>query len=611
MKVWRILGSAIVGLIFTAPTGAQTAQLMLDGVVADAQPIVLGDMATLTVQGSPLANFSLIGSQDRDVWVTPLGVVEVDVFDPTFFVALDGFDPNSANFAAAFLDAAGTTQLGFTPFPVGWPGGSRVYFQALVADATVPFGVALTPLVGGVAVPPTPMLTGITPRSANPGQTVTIGGNYLGGIWTGGVLPTVTLEGQPMTVLSADENAIQAIVPAGARSGYVEVTTTGGSGPPLYDDHAHYLSIYGLALGEANLSNSTITEAVTILGSISQPGEEDDYTVHLVRGEELRIEVFNFSYATLDIAPYTPYGGGLDTRIEIFDPLVNVGALQEDNNSGPGFSAAMGWHTGPRFVAPALGDYVIRVRGTNALAVGDYYLGIWTNAPDPDDGPIVYAVDPNFAQVGLPVRIISNGLDPSNLAASSVEFPGPDGSWLTSSPYFDSWGRIVANVPQGARSGHLRVKDSEGRYSTFMADTFGSYVLIQAASSGPATTGWVSESTTIVDSLPAFQAHVINVDMDAGQKLSVRAFPFDLVTQRLLKGYIFQPGILDPEVVIGGQGGQGFYVSDTHSGPATAAEIGGALHPAWTAPATGTYGVTLRGWLFLSSGSYVLNIEID
>lgn len=611
MKFWRILGSASAGLILAASARAQTAQLLLDGVVADAQPIVLGDTSTLTVQGSPWANFSLIGAQARDVWVTPLGVVEVDVFDPTFFVAIDGFDPNSMNFSSAFLDATGETQLGFTPFPFGWPGGSTVYFQALVADATSPFGIALTPLVGGLAVPPVPMLSAITPRSANPGQTVTISGNYLGGIWTGGVLPSVTIEGQPMTVLNADENAVQVVVPADATSGYVEVTTTGGSGPVLYDDHAHYLAIYGLPLGESNLANATITEPVTVLGSISQPGEVDEYTIHLVRGEELRVEVFNFSYATLDIAPYTPYTGGLDTKIEIVDPLLNVGALLEDNNSGPGFSAAVGWHMGPRFIAPSLGDYVIRIQGTTSLAVGDYYLGVWTKGPNPADGPIVYAVDPNFAQVGLPVRIVSNGLDPSNLAASNVEFPGPDGSWLSSSPYFDSWGRIVANVPLGARSGHIRVTDSEGRSSTFMADSFGSYVLIQAASSGPATIGNISESTTIVDSLPPFQAHVINVDVDVGQKLSVRAFPFDLQTQRLVKGYIFQAGVLDPEVVIGGQGGQGFYVSDTHSGPATAAEIGGSLHPAWTAPATNTYGVTLRGWLFLSSGPYVLNIEID
>ena len=600
-----------VWLATTCVAAAQTSTMSFDYQTSANVPVVIGDDASFQVQGPANTNFSLIASQARSHWITSLGDVEVDVNHSSFVVAIDGFDPNHINFGFAFLDAAGSTDISFTPFVLGTPGDTRLYFQALVNAPGSPFGVELTNLVGAQAIPPRPSVALVTPKTAIPGDTLTITGSHLGGSWNGGNTPVVSIDGVPLTVLSHGESTITAQLPANIKSGYLEITTLGGRNPWAPNDPRLHVVILGQQMAEQAVPGGIITGHKSILGTLTFQTEVDSYIVPLTYGEELRVEVLNFDYNVVDVVPYVIGSGGLNSHVAIRDPEYAFGPIAVDDNGGPGFAACFGWPTGSTFVAPRTGDYILEVSSSFQNTQGDYLLNVWRESPSPAQNPIVYAVDPNVAPVGGTVNVVSSGIDPQNPAASVVEFQSDDGTWLQATPFLDFMGRPAVVVPAGASSGNLRVVDANNDHSDFNAEEYESYLLVQQATSTNALTTFTSTSMTVVDQITAAApSHVFDVGLQQGQRLAVRAFPFDPISQRLKRGYFFQPGILDPEVVISQAGGVGFFLSDAHSGPLTAAEIGGVVRPTWVAPYSGTFSVTMRGWLFISQGPYILNIEV-
>ncbi|MCA9322548.1 MAG: hypothetical protein KDB53_17535 [Planctomycetes bacterium] len=593
-----------------SPAIAQTVGLEIEGQVVTDLAVPLQSSATLSVDGAPVTTFSMIAGQAQSSWWTDIGEVRVDLFDPSFVVAIDGFNPNHVHFLDSFLDAQGEKDLNFVMFPPGHAGGTNVYFQALVASPTSVFGIAVTPMVGATAVPPPPELNSVTPKAAASSDSVTLSGSFLGGSWTGWQLPTVTLGDLPLTVVSADENSIQVTIPAAARSGYLEITTTGGTTAFWPNEPVHHLVIYGALHGEAT-APSVINDHVSILGNLGQMTEIDQYVVHLDQGEELHAEVINFDLTNVSVSPYVYGGVGLNSTLAIHAPNAPFGPIIEDDNGGPAFAAAFGWPTGPRFIAPATGDYTLDVGSSYSGSQGDYLLSIWRTPAVQPSTPQLYAIDPNIAPVGGTVVLHASGLPYSQLSSCQVEFRQQTGAPLVGVPYLDTYGSIVVDVPVGASSGNLRVIGPTGEMSAITVEHQGSYLLVQQSNSTNSAVVQVTQSTTVVDSLYMGQQMVFDVTLNAGQRLALRAFPYDPIAQRHRPGSFFQPNQLDPEVVIGGQGGAGFILSDAHSGPTTAAEIGGLVRPAWVAPYSGVFGVTIQGWLLFSAGPYVLNIEID
>ena len=174
----------IAGLIVLACAAAraQTNTLTWHGQTGDSIPVDIGAPTSVNVDAYPNTNYALLGSRGRSSWYSDIGLIEVDLLDPDFQVAIDGFDPAHNLFSWGFVNANGDFDFAFVPYPAGNSVSDRIYLQVLANDPTAgPWGLSVSNLVGASSQALSPQVYTISPRSGTPGTTITITGDYFDG----------------------------------------------------------------------------------------------------------------------------------------------------------------------------------------------------------------------------------------------------------------------------------------------------------------------------------------------------------------------------------------------------------------------------------------------
>jgi sugar lactone lactonase YvrE len=207
-------------------SGATAATLTLTG-------LVVGDAGQYTVTVSNAA-----GSVEATatLTVTLTAIVPPTITQPP--VSQTKAVGGTATFA---VTAAGTTPLTYQWKKDGAPlanGGNisgattaALTLSALALGDAGEYTVTVSNSAGSVEAtaaltvvipPPSPVVTGISPLNAHPGDIVTITGQNLAGA-------TVTVGGVPVLITSNTGTTITIVVPAGTAGGVISVTTAGGS----------------------------------------------------------------------------------------------------------------------------------------------------------------------------------------------------------------------------------------------------------------------------------------------------------------------------------------------------------------------------------------------
>lgn len=574
-----------------------------------------GEPTILSLSGPPNAVLALAGSLSSAAFSTPLGTVGIDFLSPTFSIWIDGFDLGSAYWSIGRLDPNGQHTLLMQPFLSTTPLGTDVYSQSVATDPTSPFGYVLSNPVHARCAPEPPVIESISPAIIQNGGLVTIIGERLGGFINLYDAPIVTLDDVPLTVVSHSDDIVEVMVPTDALSGVIRLSTFGGSTNPGADALDTYVLITGSPVNELVAKSGLLTTPVTVLGTVNSGPDVDVYQVLLNAGEELFLELFPFQTSTLSIFGYTSlqYGLYLDPLVDVVLAAAGPDPLLNEDNSGPGFSAAVGHENAPRFIAPVTGTYLVRVGSTYAFTAGDYILNIHARIPAQLPSPHILRTQPNIAPPGADVSVYAWGIDLANPASHAINFVTASGT-TSVQPFINAEGLLTATVPLDAQTGHVRVVNPEAQISPVDADDFASYLLIPGSLmlEDPAPTPQtIYSGTTVWGAIVGnFETDGYAIHLDQGDVVRVRAFPYDPIADRLLKGALFQPTLLDPEIVISAQSGT-MYTSDAHSGPGFSAEIGGLLRPPFVAPSSATYIFSVRGWFFLSSGVYVFDIRVN
>ena len=604
-------------LVLTASeTAAQSPQMLWNGFPQVGNPVALEEPAEIIIQGAPDVPFVTVIGIQRAVTHTLLGVLEIDPNHSSFSVVLNGFDPNHLSFGSSFLNGVGATNLSFVPFDATTSPGTELYLQTIALSPGSPYGFEMTDIVGGIALPPVPIVSQVTPNTVVDGTLVVIDGSYLGGVANFGDPPIVTIGDSQVPVVAHTFDQITVQITPETRSGTVHIETVGGANPIEADNFDGYVFVYGETVSEFAAQGGPITNHTTILGEISEFVERDFFLVQANAGDEIFVEAFNFDLQTAQITPFTPSSflgsiSQLNPWVDIRIPSVYIaGAVLEDDNGGPGYAASIGGLEAPRFIAPYDGTYEISLSSSYSLSKGSYIAGIWTRDAIVGESPVIELIHPNLAPVGAPVEIYAYGIDPANPGASTVEFRGPGSSILSVQPYINGFGQVVADVPVGARSGHLRVRDANGAPSPVDSDDHINYLAVQGNPNDANTVTTLVSGDNVAGSINGpYHSYEYDFPVAAGDLISVRVFPFDLVTHRLLDGRIYHPGVLDPEFIVQSSTGEVLF-SDLHSGPGAAAEVGGLERPAFIAPATDVLQLTVRGWFLFSYGDFLVEVEL-
>ncbi len=612
----QLCGLLIVTAVLSLAASGQTTSITLEQSQGSEIPLLIGSPAHVDITAQPGMNYALLAARQTSITNTPVGTLEIDLADPDFQIGIDGFNPAHHLFSWGFVDNLGQFGFDFLPYQLGAPTGQRIYLQTVAQDPTAgPFNLRLSNTVGSRATPLVPRVDSVTPRSVSFGDIVTIQGDFFTGSLTWTDTPMVSIGDGELTVLTFDDETITAVVNASVHSGEVRVHSDVGSSPSISYDPNHYVVVLGIYTTEMGQGTTPMDGHHSLRGTIDSTTDVDTYTVTLTAGEELFVEVFNYDAANDVVLPYSPANWTttqLNSTLELVMPGVPIDPIIADNDGGPGFAAGIGVVTAARFQAPYSGDYTLRVQSAFNVTQGDYVFNTWTRPADLAEQPELIGVHPNYVFRGQDIEIYATGLDLSNPAGNIVEFPGPNDTWIQVPMYVLSNGHIGAIMPMNAISGHLRVTNPSGYVSSFDADDFPSFFMIQGYPNPESQVFAFSSSQQIFGNI-ATTGEVDNyqITVQAGQKVTARAFLFDPATNRLLKGRIFETAYLDPEIRIQGLGNGPIYAIDTHSGPGTAAEIGGLSVPPWTVQVSATYELSVRPWFALSSGDYILDIVIE
>ncbi|MFT7620482.1 MAG: hypothetical protein ACI97A_004139 [Planctomycetota bacterium] len=579
-------------------------------------PVVVGSPTNVQVTGFPLSPYALLASRQLAVTNTLIGQLEIDLNDDDFTVGIDGFNPAHNLHHMGSTDVFGQYSFNFVPYEPGTPYGQRIYFQTVAQNPTAaPYNLQLSNTVGTYATPAMPRIDTVTPRSIFYGDFVTITGAFFTGSIGPSGAPVVTIGGNAMIIVSYTDNLIQAVAAGGNHSGGVQVISDVGTSPDLSYDPNHYVMLIGNPTTEGSQMSNPMDGHYSLVGEIDSGTDTDTYFVSLEAGEELMLEVMNFDPVNYVVNPYNTQNWNsvqLNSHVELKMPGVPINAIISDNDGASGFAAGIGVVSAQRFVAPFDGDFEITVSASFGFSEGHYMMNTWTKPGNPNEAPEIIGIHPNFVNPGYEIQIFAVGLDLSQPSANIAEFPGPNGTWIQSPMYTVGNGHISAFVPPNAKSGHLRIRNAAGLYSSFTADHFPSFVMMKTLVT-PETDIYNLSTSQQVTGTIAIDQEVDNYQLNVAVNKTVRAraFLFDPVTERLMKGKVFDSDYLDPEIRIRELYSGPIHVADSHSGPETAAEIGGAGLPAWTVPFTGSFELSVRSWLFLSSGNYVLEIEIE
>jgi hypothetical protein len=609
----------IAATVFSAlpalTSGQSTLQLNLNEAAAPSANVTPGDTILLEVAGNVNGHFALALSNAAAAIPTPFGILGVSFFDASFRVPIDGFNPAAPSFTQGILDGAGSRTFAFQPFALSTPPGAALYMQGLMAAVDAPLGFVLSNVVTAVLVPEAPVVDTLMPRLIGRGQTITLVGQNFGGNFAGATPPTVWIDDVPLTLTSFGDDFIEADLPMNVHSGYLRVVTPGGVSNVAADAIKHWVCVTVPPAEESGAETIVLSAPTTIMGQIAPNVDRDTFVVSLNAGDELFADLLPFSNQDFDVFAYTAssYGAHLDPTLEIAALIGNGESIGGDDNSGPGFGSAIGCGGAPRFIVPFTGDYRVTVGSGFGFTGGHYVLNLFTSPLTAPVQPRILRVEPNVAAPGYSLDLIAWGLDMTNAAANVIEFPAGQGSWIAATPTLAANGLLSVVVPAGATPGQIRARSAMGLVSGVDADDFASHVFIMGSAipEDPAPTPQtILLGMTIIGSIATqFEADTFHVYLAAGQSIAVRAYPFDPMSGRLLKGALFSAVSLDPEIVIQGSSGTPVYTSDVHSGPGYSAELGGLARPAWVAPFSGTFQIVVRPWFFLSLGAYVLDVR--
>jgi polysaccharide lyase-like protein/IPT/TIG domain-containing protein len=309
-----------------------------------------------------------------------------------------GFTPTSG-VPGTTVSISGSRLYGATAVTVGGPGAAITSNTATAVKVLVPAGAAsgaiqvstpggtvTTPKAFTVKPSPSPSISGFTPTSGVPGTTVTISGSGLLGA------SSVKLAGVAAAITSNTATAVKVLVPAGAASGAIQVSTPGG----------------------------TATTSSTFNVKLSPPPS--------IRG-------------------FTPTSGVPGATVTIS----GSGLLGASSVSISGFSATIvsDMASAVKVLVPA--GAVTETFAVTTLGGTAFSKAAFTVKVSPP--PVISGFKPTSGEPGSTVTISGSGL----LAPTSVRFDGVEAAIVASSP-----GSIKAVVPVQATSGPIAVTTAGG-----------------------------------------------------------------------------------------------------------------------------------------------------
>jgi hypothetical protein len=190
---------------------------------------------------------------------------------------------------------------------------------------------------------------------------------------------TILLNGASTTAFAATVCTLQFFVPAGARSGPVQVDCPAGTSVYDSDSIQTWLCIHGYTeIYEVEGTTTPVTTGVLVRGQIFPSNDTDDFVLDLVAGQQIAIEVHAWDAGSGNItASYLLAATPVDPEIRILPPASLSPIFGFDQNSGPGLGAGMGiGSANPPFTAPFTGTFRVRVLSFFGWSHGDYIMAI-------------------------------------------------------------------------------------------------------------------------------------------------------------------------------------------------------------------------------------------
>ncbi len=361
--------------------------------------------------------------------------------------------------------------------------------------------------VAGFAVVPTPTIVSLTPSSAAAGTTVTIKGTNFSG--TGVTVSSVQFGGvnaSSYTVLNG--LYINAIVPSGASSGNVTVTTSGGtasisgfvflpsptissfspnsaaSGTTITITGTNFTGTGGnvnsLKFGGTSASSFTIVNSTTITAVVAS-GTTGSVSV-TTSAAAASLAGFTF-IPSPTITTFTPRSAGIDSVVTIsgtnFTGVgVTVNSVSFGGTAASSFNVVNSTTITAVVASGTSGNVTITTTGGTASIAG------FTFIPTPTG----VSITPSSASTGTTVTIKGTNFSGIGVTVNSVQFGGVEASSFTvlNGIY------ITAVVPTGATSGNVTVITSGGTASIggfvyLPTPTVGSFSPTSAASGATIT----------------------------------------------------------------------------------------------------------------------------
>lgn len=254
---------------------------------------------------------------------------------------------------------------------------SDVY--TIEVDTALSSGVGNYLLIYGARTPTVLPVTiaALYPNVARAGDTVTA--HVTGEIASSPSAHSITVGGFPAAIMAVNAGTIQFVVPLGAISATVVLTTPLGASSPNYDRMASWLCVVDPANQiEVEGTTTTVTVDATIFGSINTIGDTDRIRFPAIAGRSYRIEAYAFNptvgrIVTAEFLSSEP----LDPEIRVVAADTMFPYLATDGNGGPGFNSLIGntIESSP-FIAPATTNYDVVIVGWLSFSIGDYVIRI-------------------------------------------------------------------------------------------------------------------------------------------------------------------------------------------------------------------------------------------
>lgn len=219
---------------------------------------------------------------------------------------------------------------------------------------------------------------GVYPNVAKEGNVVTL---YASGVWAD-MDPadvTCTVGGKPAQVLQVLNGHLDIEVPAGCRSGQVDIAVDSEATSNYVNRMPSWLCVVS---DRIYLENEALTALLqpgdTVSGVIDATGDSDIYVFEAEAGRSYMIECSAFDPALGRITTNIfPASSPVDPDVRITATGSTTPILAADGSGGPGTNALIGGTISAAFTPTVSGHYDITVLPWFGLSSGDYILNIW------------------------------------------------------------------------------------------------------------------------------------------------------------------------------------------------------------------------------------------